>query len=320
MTTVDRANSLLLELYSRAEGSTSACIPALVVAEEIGVSRQDAIAAITYLDDRGFIKVRGIGGIVSLTTMAIDTIERLHPAPQVESERLRYLTASYDAAQGNPWAMLNMWKLGEELGWERGTTTRTFEYLETKGLLKTMAMGGSFRITTDTVDLYERLQADPARATDYSRPSATLAVNLVNSLNHSTITDSIIASPGARIQEGSIMRDKYDVGQAAAVGPGAKADRTIMINNNDKPVDWDALASQLAELRTEVKLAPEAPDADSVDEAAGALLAAEKAAKAKDLPSMQRALAGAGKWVVDVASRVAAPLALAWLEKAWTLK
>lgn len=113
--------------------------------------------------------------------------------------------------------------------------------------------------------------------------------------------------------------DQYNVEQAMAVGPKAKAraDHVQFIKfSGEGAIDSQKLAQQLAALRTAVR-EDLAASQDEKDEAAGALLEAEKAAKAGNESGTWQALARVGKWVLKTAEAIGVGLAVQALKMAF---
>lgn len=120
--------------------------------------------------------------------------------------------------------------------------------------------------------------------------------------------DNVAIGKNARVTTG----DQYNVEQAMAVGPkaqaGAKSVQLIRFSG-DGAIDNQKLAGELAALRTAIREDPRASQ-DEKDEAAGALLEAEKSAKAGNAEGTRQALARVGNWVLRVAEAIGVGLAV----------
>jgi hypothetical protein len=107
-----------------------------------------------------------------------------------------------------------------------------------------------------------------------------------------------------------IMRDKYTVGQAGAVGPNSQAhDMSFnQIWNQIQPsIDLPRLAVELSRLRQEMKKEAVEPEHDiAVSEVARA----EQAAKAGDGSQVIEHLKAAGKWALDVGTKIGTELVI----------
>ncbi len=119
-------------------------------------------------------------------------------------------------------------------------------------------------------------------------------------------------------KENIIMGDQFNVsGQAGAVGPNAQAyDMTFnqIGSQIEKSVDLMQLANELSQLRQEMMKASK----DDVEHiiAIGDVAKAEQAAKAKDSAKVAESLKSAGKWTLDIASKIAVPVAIEALKLA----
>lgn len=112
--------------------------------------------------------------------------------------------------------------------------------------------------------------------------------------------------------------DQYNVEQAMAVGPraSARADHVQFIKfSGEGSLDPAKLAAELASLRQAVRNDPTATQ-DEKDEAAGALLEAEKSAKKGDEAGTRSALSRVGTWVLRVARDVGVGVAVVALQAA----
>jgi hypothetical protein len=56
---------------------------------------------------------------------------------------------------------VDMWEVGNELGWDRETTETTYDYLQGEGLLKAMTLGGGATITHDGPKEVEKAEEHP---------------------------------------------------------------------------------------------------------------------------------------------------------------
>ena len=79
-----------------------------------------------------------------------------------DEQLLSFLENVYKGTQGKLLEELNMWALGETLGWERKKTRRVYQRLQDKGLLEPYALGGDFVLTVDGLDFCEKEFKAPA--------------------------------------------------------------------------------------------------------------------------------------------------------------
>jgi hypothetical protein len=114
-----------------------------------------------------------------------------------------------------------------------------------------------------------------------------------------------------------IMGDKFNVsGQAGAVGPNAHAhDMTFnqIGNQLEESIDLMALANELSTLRQAMmKESTEVEHSIAV----GDVAKAEQAAKSKNATKVVEYLKSAGKWTLDIASKIGVPIAIEALKRA----
>ncbi len=112
-------------------------------------------------------------------------------------------------------------------------------------------------------------------------------------------------------QGGIHMGDRYEVGQAGAVGPGSHSEHNTfnqIWNKSSGDLDLKQLANELTELRKGLAARATSPE-EFV--AVGQVAAAEKAAGAGDGPSALEHLKSAGTWVWDFATKIGVGVATA---------
>jgi len=101
-----------------------------------------------------------------------------------------------------------------------------------------------------------------------------------------------------------IMGDKYEVGQAGAVGPNAHG-HDMQFNQiwhkSSEQIDLSQLHNELSVLRNELKNQAATPEQDIV---VGSIAEAELAAKEGNGPQVMKHLARAGKWAIEVAETI----------------
>lgn len=117
-------------------------------------------------------------------------------------------------------------------------------------------------------------------------------------------------------QEISVSGDNYEVGQAGAVGPAAHAhDNTFVQHNLTLPSDIDlpALVLQLERVRKAMHEEVDTPE-QYLEIAEIGL--AEKAAQANDGSKVMAHLAKAGKWALEIATKIGSDLVVALLTQA----
>jgi hypothetical protein len=106
--------------------------------------------------------------------------------------------------------------------------------------------------------------------------------------------------------------DTYEnKGQAGVIGPNAQVG-SITINaaqfeERTRDVDFAQLAAELETLKAQMKAA--ADSAEQFEKVAAVAKAAD-AAKAGDKPGVLAALQKAGRWALDIAGKIAVPVAI----------
>jgi hypothetical protein len=112
------------------------------------------------------------------------------------------------------------------------------------------------------------------------------------------------------------MRDQNTVGQGVAGANAHVHDFTFqqIWNSVAKDIDIAKLADDLSKLRGAMR--KEATDDPEQDVAIGEVAAAEAAAKRNDGPTALQRLKAAGKWALDVATKIGTPVAIAALKAA----
>ncbi len=105
-----------------------------------------------------------------------------------EAERWKMLKEFYDLSKGNTYRVINMWKVGEALGFDKEITEITFQYLLHEGLLKAVAIGGIASIAHYGLKEVERKLKCSSEPTDHF------------SINVLSIAGDVVSS---QIQQGS---------------------------------------------------------------------------------------------------------------------
>jgi hypothetical protein len=121
-----------------------------------------------------------------------------------------------------------------------------------------------------------------------------------------------------RVRAVNVMGDQFNVEQAMAVGPDAKAKAknvyfTQLRDDSGREIDLTQLAQELSKLRAALKDEPDTPERDS---ALGAIADAEVASKQGDSAKVVENLARAGKWVIGIAEKIGVGLAVAAIKSA----
>lgn len=123
---------------------------------------------------------------------------------------------------------------------------------------------------------------------------------------------------------GAVMNNNFYLNQGIAGSMGHENTSHITVTNSDwknfQGLDANALAQELAELRAELRKHSTSPEQDlAIAEVASALLSAEKgdgAGAAANLAKLGSHSASVRKWIVDNATSIGIPLAIAVIKQA----
>jgi uncharacterized protein YjbI with pentapeptide repeats len=131
------------------------------------------------------------------------------------------------------------------------------------------------------------------------------------------VIDKLALRPSIYVNnQGGFMGDKYDIsGQAGAIGPNANAhDMTFnqVWNQLQGSIDLPKLADELSRLRQEMKKEAIEPGQDI---AVSEIAKAEQSAKAGEGSKTLEHLKSAGKWALDIATKIGTSLAVEALKK-----
>ncbi len=108
-----------------------------------------------------------------------------------KEQRLKFLEKLYQVVDGSESSMVNMWELGEELDFDRPTTSNVVAFLRGEGLIESKALGGGISITHFGVVEIEQARENPTESTEYFPP-----VNIINieKMDNSSIQQGNISS------------------------------------------------------------------------------------------------------------------------------
>jgi hypothetical protein len=150
------------------------------------------------------------------------------------------------------------------------------------------------------------------------QPSAdsSLILEIVKNLPEGITISSLLTDRSSKVEE-ITMGDRYEVGQAGAVGPQSVAvgQHFVQIwNKTSSDVNLQELAQELRKVREKGRtLASGTPEDDlALAEVANAELAAQQDDGAKAMSHLARA----GQWALDIAKQVGVPIAIKALESA----
>lgn len=108
---------------------------------------------------------------------------------ELRKKRFQYLNLLYGKTGGDKFNLVNMWDLGNELGFSKEETKTITQYLKGEGLMEYATIGGGIGITHYGVKEVEDARSHPEQPTHYFPP-----VNIIN-IHH---------MEGSQIQQGTI--------------------------------------------------------------------------------------------------------------------
>ncbi|HAN19559.1 MAG: hypothetical protein A2X13_15055 [Bacteroidetes bacterium GWC2_33_15] len=97
-----------------------------------------------------------------------------------KKDRFLFLQKLYDTTDGNSAYMINMWKLGDELGFDRGKIHNVVDYLIGEGLIEPKALGGGIAITHYGIIEIEEVQSNPDFPTQHFLPMNVIHIENMN--------------------------------------------------------------------------------------------------------------------------------------------
>lgn len=109
---------------------------------------------------------------------------------ELKKKRTQFMHAVYELTGGNELKSINMWKLGEKLGFGgHGSelTLKIYQYLVGEGLIRGTGLGGDFAITHWGIKEVESSLENPEQPTEHFVPLATINVIQVGSMVNSNI-------------------------------------------------------------------------------------------------------------------------------------
>lgn len=125
-----------------------------------------------------------------------------------KQQRWLMLEKFYELADGaSERTIIDMWAVGDQLGFDRRTTATTYDYLQDEGLLKAMTLGGGAAITHQGVKEVEDARDVPDRPTDHF-PAGIIHITNSHNVNigsDNTFTQSSGAENSAPLDQ---LRDQ----------------------------------------------------------------------------------------------------------------
>jgi hypothetical protein len=89
---------------------------------------------------------------------------------QKKADRFRFLNHAYELTDGDETPSVNMWEIGEKLGFTEDETQKIVDYLVGEGLIAYRAMGGEIELKHYGIVQVEEALSNPEKPTQYFPP------------------------------------------------------------------------------------------------------------------------------------------------------
>lgn len=99
---------------------------------------------------------------------------------QKKTDRFLFLKNVYESCSGSVRAIVNMFDVGKELGFDSSYTSDIVNYLSGEGLIQPAALGGGIRLTHSGVKEYEQALEDPQNPTQHFLPLNIINIGTMN--------------------------------------------------------------------------------------------------------------------------------------------
>ncbi|MFO0589212.1 MAG: hypothetical protein U0441_16870 [Polyangiaceae bacterium] len=176
---------LLETLYEHATATPVRWVEALPVAAKLGISQSEALNAVLYYQDHGFIERFGLTPVVAFTAKGIDHMEDI--ILKRDAQRLRILREVYKLTDGNTGLALDdedLNKCADAAGLSKADADLAFQWLENNGLMAAETMH-HVSITPQGVEEAEASFRHPEDATDH------FGAKVVNVTNNYSISGNV---------------------------------------------------------------------------------------------------------------------------------
>lgn len=218
---------------------------------------------------------------------------------------------------------VDLQNVAQSTEWWSGAELRQladYSAVDARGVLTAEAVSHSVRVIGNHISVDQRkkrIQTLLRFTAEYSTSHSVRKEILDRFSNEIEMTGSVTNVPSITINiKELIMRDQYNVGEAGAVGPGAKNFQQIW-NQAGTTIDLAQLAQQLSTLRDALQKESSKPEHSA---AIHAVAAAEKEAKNGDGAKVLNHLSKVGKWVLEAATKLGTDVAAAAIEKSLGLQ
>lgn len=152
--------------------------------------------------------------------------------------RLQFMKALYEKTDGRELAMVDMWELGDELGFSREDTGATAEYLVGEFLMEYAALGGAISITHLGVREVEESMQNPDSPTQHFPPINVIQIGYM---------------ANSSIQQGSPGSVQVSVNELAPIATFVEEVRAALDGLGLTPGDRQALAAELSSVESQLQ-------------------------------------------------------------------
>jgi len=159
---------------------------------------------------------------------------------ELNAQRFAFLRKVAQDTNSDPDSMVDMWEVGEELGYSRSQTERVVHYLVEEGLLQHMAIGGIISITHQAVKELESAIRKPSQPTEHFPPVNIMYVASMQNSQVQQGTSRSTQTGNLSAGDLDVMRDWVEEAQ----------NRLQELDLNPEGVD--EISTQLATLRAQL--------------------------------------------------------------------
>ncbi len=121
---------------------------------------------------------------------------------EMKKKRFRFLQKVYDITEGSETAIVDMWQIGEELGFDRQVTEKIVTYLEGESLIESRALGGAIGLSHYGVTEIEDALSNPNKPTTY--------FPAINVIMNSTVMNSQIQQSNNGQSQIMVINESYN--------------------------------------------------------------------------------------------------------------
>lgn len=149
----------------------------------------------------------------------------MEPIEELRKKRFQFSHRLYELTKGSRYEIVNMFEVGEEIGFNRELTDLVTQYLEGEGLIKFQTVGGGIGITHEGVLEVEEAISNPDTPTTYFPPFNFIYVGqmidsqIQQASPGATATITVLTSENLQAILQAVEQAKEEVGAATDI-PG----------------------------------------------------------------------------------------------------